>query len=276
MMMQTESAGSRKSSAEPNASAADVAAGQKAAQHLADNLDKYFADENKPAQATADQWKQAKMQVGVQAYTALATIAMSKKKPAEDAAAEADYKKVLEIAPDSAATSYTLGTLILRERKIDRIPDALYLIARAIDDQGALALAPAGKTAAETYLKKAYEGFHGSAEGLDDVKKAAMASPLPPAGFKIKSVTEIEKEKEGDAAAFAAAHPDVAFWRTLKAGVTNSDGGAAYFGQIKGSEIPPQDGAFKMFKAKVISQPSPKELLVSVDNPAVGGRYSAV
>src|SRR3954465_12973747 len=37
---------------------------------------------------------------------------------------------------------------------------------------------------------------------------------------------------------------------------------------IKGSEAPPQDGAFKMFPAKVVAQPSPKELLVNVDNLA--------
>src|SRR5581483_2588865 len=42
-----------------------------------------------------------------------------------------------------------------------------------------------------------------------------------------------------------------------------------YFMQIKGSEIPPQEGSdFKKFTAKVVSQPSPKELLLNLDNAA--------
>lgn len=265
MTMQTESALAMKAM-QPNAPAGDQDAGQKAARHLIENSDKYFADDNKPAGATADQWKEAKMQIGVQAHTALATVAMAKKTPATDAAAEGELKKVLEIAPMSASTSYTLGTLILRQRKIERYPEALYLIARATTDTGPLALVPAGKKAAEDYLKKAYIGYHGSDEGLEELMKASVASPLPPADFKIRSITDIEKEKEGDAAAFAAANPDIAFWRTIKAALTAADGGAAYFEQIKGSEIPPADSAYKMFRAKVVAQNSPKELLVNVDN----------
>ena len=265
-MMQTES-GLAAKAMDPKAAAGDLDAGQKASTHLVENLDKYFSDENKPAQATADQWKDARLQIGIQAHTALATIAMAKKTPATDAIAEAELKKVLELAPKSAATSYTLGTLVLRQRKLERYPEALYLIARAVTDDGPMALAPAGKKAAQDYLTKAYDGFHGSNDGLDEVLKASTSAVLPPADFKIKSITDIEKEKEGDATAFAAAHPDIAFWRTLKTGLTAADGDA-YFANIKGSEIPPQDGAFKVFKAKVISQPTPGSLLVNVDNLA--------
>lgn len=265
-MMQTES-GLAAKAMQPNAPAGDLDAGQKASTHLIDALDKYFSDENKPAQATADQWKDAKLQIGIQAHTALATIVMTKKTPAMDAVAEAELKKVLDLSPKSASTSYTLGTLILRQRKIERFPEAFYLIARATTVDGPLALAPAGKKAAEDYLKKAYNGYHGSDDGLDLVMKATSAGPLPPSGFTVESITDINKKQEGDAAAFAAAHPDLAFWRTLRGGLTAADGDA-YFANVKGSEIPPQDGAFKMFKAKVISQPTPGSLLVNVDNLA--------
>ncbi len=266
MMMQAES-GLAMKVIQGGATAGDMDAGQKAAQHLIDNSDKYFSDENKPATVPAEQWKDIKLQISIQAHSTLATVAMSKKTPAMDAAAEGEYKKVLELAPMSASTSYTLGTLILRQRKIERYPEALYLIARAVTDSGPLALAPAGKKAAEDYLKKAYNGYHGSDEGLDNVMKATASGPLPPADFKIKSITEIDKEKEGDLATFNAAHPDIAFWRILKVGLTDA-GGDAYFANIKGSEIPPQDGPFKLFKAKVLSQPAPNSLLVNIDSIA--------
>ncbi len=108
MEMQTESQIATKALT-PNAPPADLAAGQKAAQNLVDNLDKYFADANKPAQASAEQWQQAKQQIALQAHTVLATAAVAKKDPAGDAAAEAEFKKALAIDPNSAQTSFQLG-----------------------------------------------------------------------------------------------------------------------------------------------------------------------
>jgi hypothetical protein len=251
-----------------NAPAADLAAAQKAAQDLVDNLDNYFADTNKPAQLTADQWQGAKQQVALLSHTVLATVAMAKKDAADDATAEAEFKKALEVNPNSAQTSYQLGMLILREKNVARMPDALFEIARAIGDTGPLALAPQAKQQVDAYLKKAYEGYHGDATGLEDLKKAAMAGALPPAGFHIESVTEIQQKQEGDAAAFAAAHPDLALWRQIRDAL-KGDGGDKYFEDLKGAQVPPEGQAgFTMFPAKVISQPSPKELLVSVDGAA--------
>jgi len=267
MKMQTESAIAPKALM-PNAPAADIAAAQKAAQDLADNLNNYFADANKPAQLSADQWQGAKQQVGLLSHTVLATVAMAQKNAAGDATAEAEFKKALEVNPNSAQTSYQLGMLIVREKNVARLPEALYEIARAVDDTGPLALAPQGKQQVDAYLKKAYEGYHGAPDGLDDLKKAAMASALPPAGFHIDSVTEIQQKQEGDAAAFAAAHPDIALWRQIRDAL-KGDGGDKYFEDLKGAEVPPEGQAgFTMFPAKVISQPSPKELVVSVDGAA--------
>jgi hypothetical protein len=267
MMAQTEGAIALKGIAAA-ATPADIDAAQKAAQLLVDNLDRYLSAGNKPANVTDQQWAEAKSQIGVQTHTVLATIAFNKKTPDTDAVAETEFKKVLEIAPTAASTTYQLGVLILRERKVARIPEALYYVARATGVTGPMALNPAGKKAAEDYLKKAYEGYHGSDEGLDGLKTASAAAPNPPAGFTFKSVTDIEKEKEGDEAAFAAAHPDIAFWRTIRAALI-AEGGDAYFAQLKGTEIPPgADAKFKLFQAKVIEQKSPKELLVNVDSVA--------
>lgn len=252
--------------AQPGASAADLDAGQKAAQQLLNNLDTYLAAENKPAAVTEDAWKQAHQTTQLQGLTWLAAIATAKK---DDATAEAQYRKVLGLIPDSAATSYQLGTLIIRQRKPERYPEALFEIARALAVTGPNALAPAGKKSADDYLSKAYSGYHGDTSGLDDLKKAAAQGPFPPSGFTIESVTDIEKKKEGDAAAFAAANPDIALWRTIHDGLTG-EGGDKYFADgMKGSEVPGGQNGVTMFRAKVVSQPSPKELLVSVDS-AVG------
>lgn len=247
------------------ASAADIDAAQKAAQDLIDNFDKYLADSNKPANATDDQWKQAKQALQVQAPTILGMIALNKKTPDGDATAEKEFRKVLELSPGNASIAYQLGTLILRERKVDRIPEGLFYIARAIGVTGPLALNAQGKQAAETYLEKAYAGYHGSQNGLDDVKKAAMSATFMPPDFKIQSIVDIQKKEEGDTEAFNKAHPDIALWRQIRTALTAPDGDM-YFMMIKDSAIPPDE--IKMFHAKVISQPSPKEILANVDNLA--------
>jgi len=253
--------------AAPNASPADQDAALKAAQDLQENVEKYLAPENKPENATDDQWKQAKQQLTMQANAVIGTIAMAKKTPEGDAMAEKAYRKEITDVPGDAASTYTLGVLILRERNVARIPEGLFYIAKAIQVTGPQALPAKGKSDAETYLKKAYEGYHGDDKGLDDLKKAAAANPTPPADFHIESVTEISQKQAGDEAAFAKAHPDVALWRTIRMALTAADGDM-YFMQIKDAAVPPAGQDFMMFNAKVISQPSPKELLLNVDSPA--------
>ena len=249
------------------AAPADADAAQKAAQDLVDNLDKYLASENKPANATDDQWKQAHQALEQQAHTVLGMIAMAKKTPDGDATAEKEFRKLMTISPGDASATYNLGSLILRERKVDRIPEGLFYIAKAIQISGPQALPAQTKPAAETYLKKAYAGYHGDETGLDDVKKAALSAAFMPPDFKIESITDIQKKQEGDAEAFKRDHPDIALFRQIRDALKAPDGDT-YFAMIKDSAVPPEGGAFTMFNAKVISQPSPNEILANVDNLA--------
>jgi tetratricopeptide (TPR) repeat protein len=237
-------------------------AGGKAAQTIVENLDAWFAPAAKPAQATDDQWKQAKTQFDEQSHSVLGWVAMQKK---DNKAAEAEFKKVLAIDPGAAQISYYLGNVIIRQSNIDKYSEALYSLARAVGVTGAGALQPAAKGPAQTYLKKAYEGYHGDDSGLADLMKlAAGGKPVADADFHIRSIKEISGEAAQNEEKFKAEHPDLFFWRNVikKALV---DQGDAYFGTLKDVSLPPDGQAFKMFKAKVVSQTSPKELLVSID-----------
>jgi hypothetical protein len=246
-----------------NPSPADIDAAQKAALDLIDNVGKYLAPENKPAGATDDQWAQAKKTITLAAHQDLAATYAAKK---DDAKTEAEYRTLLGLDPNSAPTAYSLGILIYRQKNISRFPEAFFWIARGIEISGAEALPAATKAAADKYLKQAYSGYHGDDTGLDDVKKAAAASPTLPPDFKIESAVDIAKREEGNVAKFEAEHPDLALFNKIRDAL-KGDGGPAYFEQVKGSAIPPDGGAFKMFKGKVVSQPSPKEVLLNVENP---------
>jgi len=264
MMAQTDSQIGAKA-LQPNAPPADLDNGMKAEQDLVANLGTYLSPDNKPANVTDPQWAQAKSQLELAAHYTLATIAVAKK---DDATAEAEYKKVLAIQPDNAQTDYALGTLIIRLRKAERYPEALYYIARATTITGPNALNAAGKKVADDFLAKAYAGYHGSMNGLDDVKTKAQTAGIMPADFTIESITDIQKKQEGDAAAFAAAHPDIALWRQIRDALKAPDGDTYFTSTLKDAEIPPDSGPFKMFTGKVISQPSTKEILLNVDSPA--------
>jgi tetratricopeptide (TPR) repeat protein len=246
--------------------AALLDAALKAAHDILDNLNRYFDQGVKPPTVSDADWQKARQTFELQANTILGWVAMTRK---DDAAAETALKRVLQLDPNAAQVSYFLGTVIYRQRKVERIPEALYEFARALAVTGSEALQPAARKTDDDFLTKAYSSFHGDNSGLDDLKKAAQKAALMPPDFIVESVADIQKKQEGDAAAFAAAHPDLALWRSIRMAL-KADDGDAYFANIKGAGVPPQDGAFKMFTAKVVSQPSPKQLVVNVDNSPMG------
>jgi hypothetical protein len=235
-------------------------ASQKAGQQLEDNLDKFFSPANKPAQATDAQWADARKTFELQTHFSLGWDAMTKK---SDGQAEAELKKVLSLSPDQAQASYWLGSVILRQKKIERYSEAIYDIARAVGITApGTPLDPAAKKAAEDFLKRLYTGYHGDESGLDKVKEEAKASALPPPDYHIKSIEEIQKEQFANEEEFNKAHPDIALWRTISKALKAPDG-ATYFDQVKGSQIPPE--AIGMFKAKIVSL-GEKEIVANVDN----------
>lgn len=233
--------------------------GDKAAKQILDNLDSYFAPAAKPAGASEQQWADARKTFELQSRSVLGWVAMTKK---NDTEAEAQFKKILELAPDSAQVSYWLGSVIIRQKNVQRYPEALYDLARSLTVTGTNALPPAAAGPAADYLKRAYVGYHGDESGLEDLKKQAAGAALPPAGFHIDSVSELEAKKFGDIEAFNKAHPDIALWRQIR-DTLKSDQGETYFTSIKGSQIPPEN--IGMFKAKVVTV-NEKELIVNVDN----------
>jgi len=234
-------------------------ASQKAGQQIVDNLDNYFAPGVKPAQATDQQWADAKHTFDLQAHSALGWDAMTKK---DDAKAEAEFKKILSISPNEAQISYWLGTVIIRQKNIARYSEAIYDVARAVSVTTGTPLPPQQKTAAQDYLKRLYSNYHGDDKGLDEVLTQVASAALPPADYHIKSVEEIQKEQFANEEEFNKAHPDIALWRTIKAALTAANGDA-YFQQVKGSEVPTAD--IGMFKAKIVST-GDKEIVANIDN----------
>jgi tetratricopeptide (TPR) repeat protein len=226
--------------------------GEKAAKAILAGID------TPPPNVAADQWAKLRPDVEVLAHGNLGFIAMQRK---DWDGAEAELMKVLAANPNNATVDYQLGTVIASQKKVDRIPTALFYFARAATYQGQGALAPAGQQAAMTYVQKQYKNFHGSDEGFNDLVAAAKANPTPPAGFAIKNANEIAKASAESEDEYNKSHPSEALWKNLKMTLQGPDG-ANYFMMMKGSEVP-------TLKGKVIKlEPAvkPKTIVLAMED----------
>lgn len=232
-----------------------LAAGEKAANSLIADIESM-----KPAGVKDSDWTAAKSQVQELAYKTLGWTKMQQKQNDE---AEKSFRQCLTMNPQDAQVSYWLGTVMYAQKKF---APALFEFARAASYTGQGALPDNVRTSTDQFLTRAYTGYHGSADGLDALKKQATAAALPPDDLKIDSVTDIEGGKQASEEEFRKAHPDIGLWRTLHDAL-RADGGEAYFNEhVKDALLPPEGGAFKVFKGKVVSMDNPKELVLAIDD----------
>jgi hypothetical protein len=185
-------------------------------------------------------------------------LAMNKK---DFPAAEQAFKKSLSAYPDNALVAYQLGSAILSQKDPNRYPEALWYIARAAaEDPAKGGLDAATRRQVEDYLKKFYTNFHGSDEGLDQLKQQALASPNPPAGFKIKTANEIAAEKEEQ---IKAQYPQLALWMGIKRQLTAPEGEQYFQSTLKDAQVPKLKGTVMGGNPACRS----KEVLVAVPEP---------
>ncbi|MGP0070465.1 MAG: tetratricopeptide repeat protein [Bryobacteraceae bacterium] len=226
--------------------------GEKAAKSVLDSLD------TPPPGVAADQWSKLRPQVEVMAHKNLGFIAMQKK---DWAGAEAELQKALALTPNDATVDYQMGTSVASEKKVDRIPVALFYFARAATLDGELALPAAGKQQAMTYVQKQYKNYHGSDEGFNDLVAAAKANPMVPKDFTIKNANDIEKEKFANEEEYNKAHPSEALWASLKMALTAPDGDK-YWEMMKGSMVPTLKGRV----VKIEPALKPKTIVLAMED----------
>ena len=119
-----------------------------------------------------------------------------------------------------------LATLLLGEQKDhpEKMPFALFEYARASVYDGPGAMDAKTRASVDNFLTaKAYPTYHGSAQGLPELKALAKANALPPGDLSIKSTVDIAKEDEAKREKAAADNPMLAFWTEIKEALTSAD-----------------------------------------------------
>jgi len=234
---------------------AEVAAGRAVAQRLQ-------ALPRRPPNLGDADWTKLRSDVQAPAKAALVYLAIlpgiraMMAKPPDCAAAQSIYEKALEDYPDVSNISYNLGSAFACLKKT---APAIYEYERAAVMDPTLGGTRDAKQIA-SIADDSYKKVHGSAEGLEQLKQQVKQSPLPPAGFAIKTASEIAAEKEEE---FSRNNPQLALWMKIKAALADSGGEQYFEAQLKNSAVPPLRGTL------VEAKPGchPKELLVAVPLP---------
>jgi hypothetical protein len=256
----------------PTPSPDQLAIGEKAARALQEFVPTFFTAANKPAGATDAAWTEGRTTMEKVAKDTLMYIAtkpgadaMNRYTTSKDAkecvTGEASYKKALEQLPDNAFIAYQLGRALRCQQAAspEKVPQALYEFARAAALDPTLSGTMDAK-ALNNYLDSAYNTFHGSLEGLDQLKALAKASPLPPADLKIETATAIAARKQAE---FEQTNPQLALWMKIKGALADPNNPTYFDNDLKDSAVPPMKGTLVEAKPACKS----KELLVAIPLP---------
>jgi tetratricopeptide (TPR) repeat protein len=203
----------------------------------------------------ADKWAEARADMKDKAAAALLYIDMlpgiqaMAKRPPDCPAAEAAYLTALKAHPDQATISYELGRALNCQAEV---PQAIYEFERAAVTHPSLG------EKVRAFADGAYIKFHGSDEGLADLKGQVRQSPLPPDGFTIKTAAEIAAERQAE---FDKAHPELAVWRSIRDSLTGDNAARFFDSQLKDAELPKLKGTL------VESKPAcrPRELFIAIE-----------
>jgi tetratricopeptide (TPR) repeat protein len=243
---------------------------EKAAGTILGNLDTIYSKENRPPEMTDDQAAKAKPELKAFAQKTVGYIALVRK---EDEKAQTELSKALEMDPTQAQVSYWLGSAVVAQNKTkpELQPAALYDFARAAAYDGPGSLPAPDRKQVMDYLNKVFVQYHGSSDGLDKLVASAKGSAFPPAGFAIRSKSEIDKERIEAEEAAARANPMLALWKSIKKEL-QSDGGQAYFdNSMKGAALPGGVNNVARFKGKLVGMTPPnrpKELTLAMEDPS--------
>ncbi|MGB7720438.1 MAG: hypothetical protein WBL65_11095 [Bryobacteraceae bacterium] len=265
---------------DPTPTPDQTAIGEKAAHELVDFVPAYFVAANKPKDTSDADWTKTGKDLTNMADATLRVIAMRpgmdllQKYTAsgnKDASfcepAEAALTKALQQFPDSAIIAYNLGRAERCQQltKPEKIPIAIYEFARAVAIDASLGGSTDPK-AVETYLTTIYTNFHGADDdGLKQLKELAAKSPVPPAGFKLESSTEVARRKEEE---FRKTNPQLALWMGIKGQLADTNGDQYFSGSLKDTDVEGQNGAKALKGTLVEAKPAcrSKELVVAISD----------
>jgi tetratricopeptide (TPR) repeat protein len=241
-------------------SSEDKSTGEKAARQL-------LAYDDPIPGVPADKWAEARADMKEKATAALLYLDMlpgiqaMAKRPPDCAAADAAYTKALGIWPEKAAISYELGRALNCESKPSA---ALYEYQRAAVLDPTLGNPQNDPKKIKAFADNAYIKWHGSDEGLEQLRSQVRQAPLPPPEFTVKAAAEVAAEREE---VFAREHPQMALWKKIHDSLAAPQGEQFFEQELKGAAVPQLKGT--LVDAKPACRPTQLMVRVEADRAEV-------
>ena len=207
---------------------------ERAAHALLDGgIEAQFDAAKRPESVSAEAWGNARRESRATSLRTLGWIAMQRKQHAE---AEGRLVESLKVEPESAQASYWLAQSVLAQRDPAKNELAFFSLARASALTGAGALPAESREKIQAYLKKTYQAFAGTLDGLDELQRLAADTPLPPESMP--RILSAEERQVQEAKQFCEAKPLECAYRTLRSAL-EGQGGEGVWTDLRGKVTPP-------------------------------------
>ncbi len=252
---------------EPSAEILGV--GEKAARQLLTGSDKYFNATAKPAAVNDADWKKRQASASLLAHRTLGWIAWQR---GDLAGATKEFRSYLDQSPAGGEVTAWLGIVSGLQKEPEKQAASLWYLQRAASLRGAGALADDQRRVASGLADNLYTAYHGESDGLEALKGAAAAAPVPPADFKIETAAAIAARRADEE--LARTNPQLAAWVHIRRQLESPDREknladlrSAPLPKLKGTVIrmQPEDKPTEIVLG--FSQPLMEEIVLRV-NPA--------
>lgn len=231
--------------------------GESAAKGLLASLDAGFASSKKPASMSDADWHKQRVSVDVIAHQTLGWIDWQR---GNLSAAEDEFTECLQKDAGNGEISSWLG--IVEAVDNNKQPKALWFLARATSKDLANPLSDDQRHQVNSMLENMYISYHGSLEGLDQLRKVSVSRPIPPPEFSVDPATVVNARRAE--AELSTTNPELAAWLAIHRQLAAPDGDKYFAGDIQGKQLPKLRGT--VLKATPPRAPREITLAMTQDN----------
>jgi hypothetical protein len=240
---------------QPDVSSEIIDAGDKAAHQLLAAMNEYFSADKKPPNMTAADWQKQKLLVEVLAQR---TEGWANLQRGNFGAANNDFSACLKKDPGNAEISSLLGIVSALDNT-NKQPQALWQLARATSKDLPTPLAEDQRRQVNTMLENMYVSYHGSLEGLDQVRKLSASNPIPPAEFTVDAATVVNARRAE--AELSLTNPTLAAWLVMRRQLEAADGEKYFAADLQGKQLPQLSGTV----LHAVPAKAPREITLSMN-----------
>lgn len=210
--------------------------GEKAARALLRNLNTWFSAEAAAPSAADGEVGKQKSSVELAAHRTLGWIAWQR---GNYSAAGQEFQTCVKADPHNAELSAWLGMVSGLDK--GKQSAALWHLAHALAPGQTRPLTGEQHRQTSSLLDQMYASYHGSPDGLDDLRTQAAASPFPPDVFSIEPATVVAARRMEEE--LSRTNPPLAAWLTIRRRLGSADADKYFTEVVRPQPLPKLRGA---------------------------------